>query len=45
MAVKTKKVQSPETPSERFERVMKKVMDRQRRRDETRAKQLRTSSR
>ena len=45
MAVNTKKVQREETPSEEFERVMQKVMNRQRRRDERRAKQLNGASR
>ena len=43
MAVKTKKLQSKETPSEQFERVMQKVMNRQRRRDERRAKEIKGS--
>jgi len=37
MAVKTKKVQSQETPSQRFERVAEKVLARQRRADQRRA--------
>ncbi len=44
MAVKTTKVQSAETPSERFERVMQKVTDRQRKQQERSEKVLRDSA-
>ena len=40
MAVKTKKIQSIESPSERFERIMQKVTDRQRKKQERREKKL-----
>ena len=40
MATASKKIQSEETPSERFERVVNKVMARQRRARERREKQL-----
>ena len=44
MAVKTKKNQREETPSERFERIMQKITRRQQRREEKRAKHLPTLS-
>ena len=44
MATASKKIQTQETPSERFERVVNKVMARQRRARERREKQLRELS-
>ena len=44
MAVKTKKAQPEETPSEQFERVMQKVTRRQQRREQRRALQLKEAS-
>ncbi len=44
MPVKTKKIQREETPAEHFERVMQKVTNRQRRREERQAKQRASTS-
>ena len=44
MAVKTKKTNHKETPSEQFERIAQKVMNRQRRRDARISKESKRSA-